>query len=67
VLSACISAATYDGKLYAYLVASETYALFYNKDLCPNPPKTWDELASFDAGFNGSDKYGFVMDLTSGY
>ena len=33
-------AGTYDGKLYGYPLAIETYALFYNKDIIQNPPKT---------------------------
>ncbi|MFP7299930.1 ABC transporter substrate-binding protein [Neobacillus niacini] len=35
--------AQYDGKLYGLPMNQTTVALFYNKDLMPEPPKTWDE------------------------
>jgi len=35
---------TYEGKLYGLPYAVEAIALYYNKDLVPNPPATWDEL-----------------------
>ncbi len=35
---------TYEGKLYGVPYAVEAIALYYNKDLVPNPPTTWDEL-----------------------
>lgn len=33
-----------DGKFYGMPLAMETYALFYNKDLLPEPPKSFEEL-----------------------
>ena len=39
-----IKAFTYDGKLYGLGYNVEAIALIYNKDLVPEPPKTWDEL-----------------------
>ena len=44
--------ASYDGVVYGYPLGAETYALFYNKNLCPNPPKTWDEVIAFAKKFN---------------
>jgi len=35
---------TYKGRIYALPTDTNTYLLFYRKDLIPNPPKTWDEL-----------------------
>jgi len=35
---------SYEGKLYGLPYAVEAVALYYNKDLVPNPPATWDEL-----------------------
>jgi len=32
-----------DGKLYGLPLNMTTVAMFYNKDLVPTPPKTWDE------------------------
>ncbi|QAY71935.1 maltose ABC transporter substrate-binding protein [Xylanimonas protaetiae] len=69
VLPAAATGATYDGTLYGYPVAMETYALYYNKDLIPEAPTTWDEVASFAETFNAANpgKYGFVMDVGNGY
>jgi multiple sugar transport system substrate-binding protein len=44
-----LASATWDGKLYGIPKATNTIALFYNKDLfakagIAEPPKTWDEL-----------------------
>ncbi len=51
-LETAIQASTYDGILYGYPETIETYALFYNKDLVPTPPKTWDEVIAFAKTFN---------------
>lgn len=71
VLASCASAVTYDGTMYGYPVSAETYALFYNKDLISEEavPKTWEDLATFSAGFNSenTDKYGFAMDVGNAY
>ncbi len=69
VLEAASSAATYDGMLYGYPVATETYALYYNKAYVTDPPKTWDDVISFSKEFNAANagKYGFVMDVGNGY
>lgn len=70
-LSACVRALTSDGVMYGYPVSAETYALFYNKALISEDqlPKTWAELAEWSKKFNSSHpgKYGFVMDIGSGY
>lgn len=39
-----VKAFTYQGKVYGLPYALEAVALMYNKDLVPNPPKTWEEL-----------------------
>lgn len=39
-----IDALTYNGTLYALPIAFKSVALFYNKKLVPQPPKTTDEL-----------------------
>jgi maltose/maltodextrin transport system substrate-binding protein/arabinogalactan oligomer/maltooligosaccharide transport system substrate-binding protein len=39
-----VQAFTYDGTLYGMPYANEAIALYYNKDLVPEPPATWDEL-----------------------
>ena len=69
VLDNAITASTYDGTLYGYPVATETYALYYNKALITDPPKTWDEVISFSKQYNADNpgKYGFVMDVGNAY
>ncbi|WP_200862827.1 ABC transporter substrate-binding protein [Amycolatopsis orientalis] len=46
LLKEAVKAATYQGKLYAAPQTSDGGMLYYRKDLVPNPPKTWDELAA---------------------
>lgn len=43
-LPAAIQAFTYEGKLYGLPQITENVALFYNPELVPEPPKTWDEF-----------------------
>jgi multiple sugar transport system substrate-binding protein len=33
-----------DGKIYGLYMTTDTRVLFYNKELVPNPPSTWDEV-----------------------
>ena len=71
VLGACSTALTYNGTMYGYPVSAETYALFYNKNLISEDqvPTTWEGLAEWSRKFNKANpgKYGFVMDVGSGY
>ncbi|MCL1871971.1 MAG: maltose ABC transporter substrate-binding protein [Promicromonosporaceae bacterium] len=70
VTPAAVTADTWtDGKMYGYPVDADTYALFYNKALVPNPPKTYDDVVSFAKQFNAANpgKYGFVMDVGNFY
>ncbi len=73
-MSAAITGTTYDGTLYGYPTAIETYALFYNKDLVKTPAKTWDELITQAKAFNDlkapkleDRKYGFMMEVGNFY
>jgi arabinogalactan oligomer/maltooligosaccharide transport system substrate-binding protein len=58
-----------DGTAYGYPVAADTYALYYNKALVPDPPRTFEDLVSFSQEFNAANpgKYGFVMDVGNFY
>lgn len=67
VLASCAQAITYDGTMYGYPISAETYALFYNKEYVQTPPKTFEEVIEFSKEFNGDGKYGFMMDVSSGY
>ncbi|PTX65000.1 carbohydrate ABC transporter substrate-binding protein (CUT1 family) [Melghirimyces profundicolus] len=42
-----IKALTYKGKLYGLPKVTESIALYYNKDLIKEPPKTWEELVEY--------------------
>lgn len=68
-LDAAVQGTSYDGVWYGFPVAIETYALFYNKDLVPEPPKTFDELIEFAKGFNDikNNKFGFMMEVGNFY
>ncbi len=45
-LAGPIATATWNGKLYAGPLNSNTQLLWYRKDLVPTPPKTWDQMIS---------------------
>ena len=61
-----IDAATVDGKLYGLPFRSETYVLFYNKDILAEagytePPATWDEVLEVAAACTKGDVYGYGL------
>jgi len=64
-----VNAVTYDGVLYGYPYNVETYALFYNKKLIPNAPKTFDEIVEFAKTFNDvkNNKYAIMWELQQFY
>ncbi|MFC4769307.1 maltose ABC transporter substrate-binding protein [Effusibacillus consociatus] len=54
-------AVTVEGKKVAFPMSMETYALFYNKEKVPNPPKTWSEFLDI------AQKQGFMYDINNAY
>lgn len=64
-----IEASTYKGVLYGYPKSVETYALYYNKDLIPTPPKTWDDVIAFAKTFNDEKarKYAIMWEVKTLY
>jgi multiple sugar transport system substrate-binding protein len=44
VLPGPLKTATYNGRLWAAPINSNTELLWYRKDLVPNPPKTWSQM-----------------------
>ncbi len=44
VLAGPLKTATYNGRLWAAPINSNTELLWYRKDLVPNPPKTWTQM-----------------------
>lgn len=69
VAKAAIEASSYDGKLYGYPKSVETYALFYNKDLVKELPKTWDDIIAFAKTYNdqAKKKYGIMWEAKITY
>ena len=68
-IPAALTSASYEGKNYGYPLAIETYALFYNKDLLPEAPKTWNEVEAFAKTWNdkSQNKYALVWGVGNAY
>ncbi len=68
-LRASIDGTTYDGTLYGFPTAIETYALFYNKDLVKKVPETFDEMIEQAKALTNvqENKYGFMMEAANFY
>ncbi len=66
---ASIQGVTVDGKLYGYPRAAETYALFYNKDLVKEAPKSFDDVIAFSKTFTDKSKnrYGIMWETGNMY
>jgi arabinogalactan oligomer / maltooligosaccharide transport system substrate-binding protein len=66
---ASIIGSTYDGVLYGYPRSAETYALYYNKTLLPEAPKTFDEIVEFSKTFTdkSQNKYGIMWETGNMY
>lgn len=64
-----VKAVTYDNVLYGYPYNVETYALFYNKKLIPEAPKTFDDIINFAKTFNDpkNNKYTLMWELQQFY
>ncbi|MFC5469580.1 extracellular solute-binding protein [Cohnella suwonensis] len=64
---ASVKAFTFKDVLYGYPRSVETYGLFYNKDLIPEPPKTYDEILEFAKTFNKDGQYALMWEITNFY
>jgi arabinogalactan oligomer/maltooligosaccharide transport system substrate-binding protein len=62
-----IQALSYRGKLYGLPISSESYFLFYNKNLIKKAPTTWAQLISRAKALTHGDQYGFLWDTTNFY
>ncbi|WP_028782010.1 sugar ABC transporter substrate-binding protein [Thalassobacillus devorans] len=64
-----IDAVTYEGDVWGYPAVTETYALFYNKSLVEEAPKTMEDLMAIAERDTkkGEDKYGFLMEGANFY
>ncbi len=61
-----IDTCTVDGHLYGLPFRTETYALFYNKDILAaagytEPPQTWDEVLEIAAAVDSDDVAGYGL------
>lgn len=68
-VDAAVIGATYNGKVYGYPLAIETYALFYNKDIVKTAPKTWAEVEAFAKTWNNKaeNKYAIAWEVANAY
>lgn len=60
-------AVRYNGKLIAYPIAVEALSLIYNKDLLPNPPKSWEEIPALDSKLRAQGKSAIMWNLQEPY
>jgi len=66
---ASIIGSSFDGELYGYPRAAETYALFYNKSLVKEAPKSFEDVLAFSKTFTDKDKnkYGIMWEVGNLY
>ncbi|ANY72931.1 ABC transporter substrate-binding protein [Paenibacillus ihbetae] len=66
---AAIQGVSYDGVLYGYPRAAETYLMYYNKDLVKEVPTTMEEVIEFSKTFTdkNKNKYGFMFETGNLY
>ena len=66
-LESSIKAFTYAGKLYGMPYAQENLGFFYNTELVPTPPTTWQEVYDISKQLiaDGKVEYGIVLGGTS--
>lgn len=59
-----LEACTFDGVLYCMPYATENLAFFYNTDLVPTAPTTWDEVLEIGRALKTEGKVEYVMAVT---
>jgi len=59
-----LAACTFDGQLYCMPYATENLGFFYNTDLVPTAPTTWDEVISMGEALKAEGKVDYVMAVT---
>ncbi len=69
MLKSSVDAVSFDGVVYGYPRAIETYALYYNKDIFKEAPKTYQEIIDFGKEFTNvnENKYAFMWDVDNAY
>ncbi|MCZ7541784.1 MAG: maltose ABC transporter substrate-binding protein [Anaerolineae bacterium] len=66
---AAIQGFTWDGELYGVPYAIENIGFFYNTDLVPTAPETWDEVVEISKALmdEGKAEYGFIRQIGDPY
>ncbi|MDQ0191872.1 sugar ABC transporter substrate-binding protein [Paenibacillus wynnii] len=66
---ASIIGSTFNNELYGYPRAAETYALYYNKSLLKEAPKSFDDVLAFSKTFTDKSKnrYGIMWEVGNLY
>jgi len=59
-LPADLEAGMYHGRLYRVPAYTDAGVLYYRKDLVPQPPATFDQLADLSERLKTQDRYGFL-------
>lgn len=60
-------AVTFNGKFIGYPIAVEALSLIYNKDILPEPPKTWEEIPALDKELRAKGKSAIMWNLQEPY
>lgn len=60
-IAPAVNAASYGGAVYGFPVGFATVVLFYNKDILPAAPATFEELIAFAPGFNKPEENQFTL------
>ena len=56
-----LDACTFDGKLYCLPYATENIGFFYNTELVPTPPTTWEEMLEIGHALKDEGRIEYVM------
>jgi maltose-binding protein MalE len=59
-----LEACTFDGVLYCLPYATENLGFFYNTDLVPTPPTTWEEVVSIGQALKADGKVDYILGIT---
>jgi maltose-binding protein MalE len=59
-----LEACTFDGILYCLPYATENLGFFYNTELVPTPPTTWEEVVSMGEALKAEGKVDYIMSIT---
>lgn len=68
-MPSAVTASKYENVSYGFPVSYATISLFYNKDLMPNAPKSFEEIMEFSKTFNDKkeNKYALLFDIQNYY